>query len=65
MERIALEIQMDMNHYEILDDQMNGTNKGIMSTVSSLGTFTTLLLLGTGGWQVYYLYNYFKAKQLI
>ncbi|KAI8916055.1 emp24/gp25L/p24 family/GOLD-domain-containing protein [Gorgonomyces haynaldii] len=65
LERISLEILGDLNHFELLDEEMQETNEAIKARVATFGSLSTVLLIGAGAWQVYYLYSFFRAKHLL
>ncbi|KAH6575886.1 hypothetical protein BASA50_010596 [Batrachochytrium salamandrivorans] len=65
LDGIAREVVADMEYLEGRDDYMHDVNLSTRDRVVNLSTFTMVVLISVGGWQIWYLHSYFKAKQLI
>ncbi|OAJ39809.1 hypothetical protein BDEG_23624 [Batrachochytrium dendrobatidis JEL423] len=65
LEEMAREIINDFLFLEDQGNSMHNVNESTLDRVSGLSTFTILLLIVVGGWQVWYMHSFFKAKKLI
>jgi len=65
MERQTQELEVEFKRYREREARHRDTSESTNTRIPSLSTFTILILLCVGAWQVYYLKNYFRKKKLL
>jgi len=65
MERQTQELETEFKRYREREARHRDTSESTNTRIPSLSTVTIIILLCVGGWQVYYLKNYFRKKKLL
>ncbi|KAI8927200.1 emp24/gp25L/p24 family/GOLD-domain-containing protein [Entophlyctis helioformis] len=65
LESLVRDVNENIVTLEGDNDLMHDINQSTFERVTGFSWFTMLALLALGGWQIWYLHSYFKAKKLI
>jgi len=65
MERQTQELETEFKRYREREARHRDTSESTNTRIPSLSTITIIILICLGGWQVYYLKNYFRKKKLL
>jgi len=65
MERQSQELETEFKRFREREARHRDTSESTNIRIPTLSTVTIFILVGLGGWQLYYLKNYFKKKKLL
>ncbi|KAG0237057.1 vesicle coat component [Actinomortierella wolfii] len=65
IEGIVGEVMSTMQHLRAREERMRNTNESTNERVKWFSTFTLVVLVTSGLWQIFYLKRFFKKKRLI
>ncbi|KAI8848527.1 emp24/gp25L/p24 family/GOLD-domain-containing protein [Chytridium lagenaria] len=65
LERLAERVVADMNELKIREEEMRNVNESTNERVVWFSTFSIIVLISLGGWQIWYMRKFFQSKKLI